>query len=1244
MTGARFLLQKLETLILIFVPLLSLQANAVRETLSLNGSWQFVKVESLDSAPPGSGWSTIEVPGTVQGHNYERAWFRRSFNAPESWNGKRILLRFGGVKFDSRVFINDARTGGCFNGYDAFDLDITDHVRFGAENDLLVGVQDWTALFAGDKLALPAKADWTALRRIPRDRVLAPIGGRFDLYGIWDDVDLEAAPPVHVAGCFVRPSVGRQRLSIDAAVANKSAAEFSGRIEARIYPFSDPGGAALPTSSAAPVKIPAAQVKTIRLEIENPGLKFWWPHEPNLYILEIRVGDDVHRERFGWREFRAENGDFFLNGVQVHLLGRSWWPYDVPNTDEAITAKIKMLKENHVNFFRTHTQPWPRRWYELADELGLMMMPEAAIFTDDETYRIDDPAFWNHYSEHLSSMVRNLRNHPSIVMWSLENEFCGVRAKRNPTAETNLARMGGIVKDLDDTRPIVFESDGDPAGAADVIGLHYPNEFPERRLWPNDAFWMDSPNGSRRDKMFWPTPEFLWDRSKPLYIGEFLWVPDEAPTTASLFFGDLAYTDPRPYHFKAIAEAWRMQILAYRHYGVSGFAPWGYDYIKPDGERRPVLLAQTDMFCPLAAFIREHDNRFFAGETVARTVELFNDTTSAAAARLVWELLKNNEPVASGELAVDLPAGAHKEQILDLPMPSVAGRTALSLRLTLLMQGDARFRQDWPVDVFPKHTWNLPDVSLFLYDPQDSLASDFQQANVRFTPLDTLDQWPGDGILVIGAQSSPIQPGAQTPVIATPGKQFQTLSQKVAKGGRVLVLAQTPDTAGCLPVRLTSLSSTMAFAQQPSHPVLAGFMPEDFRWWRGDHLVTRCEPARPPRGGAQALIVTGSDQGIAHAPLLELPDGNGFWLVCQLLVAEKLDSEPVASQLLEQMLTYLGAYKAPTTGTAFVGTPALNDRLNELGLNFERLADWSSLSASTTRLLVLQADGATVAEHAAQLFSFLEQGGNVVLHRPSAADFQQIRTSLNVPLEFLASRGPVSRAEGEHPFIETLVREDLHWIEERPAFSRAAPPRAGDMAEALFVSAAKDSSAKSCLALTSPPALVSVPVGKGWLVVNAIRWDEPGANALRAGRFACSLLAALGGRFCVPAPVTVLEAEAMQPNPGIGAFTRAQDHVLMGANGYVEQAVKIAEPGSYRLGLHAKGTPVDGVFSIMAVQLDGNELGRVECASPSWSVFELLADLPAGDHVFRFAFINDARRPNEDRNLWLDRVEIAPGP
>lgn len=1239
MKNGDVLLKQLQALILILVSLVSLPSSAARDSLSLNGAWQFVKVQSLDSAPPASGWLDVEVPGTLQGHNYERAWFRRSFEAPESWQGQRVLLRFGGIKFDSRVFVNDIPAGGCFNGYDAFELDITDHVRLGARNELRVGVHDWTALFTGEKVTLPAKGDWTAIRRIPRDRVLAPIGGRYDFYGIWDGVDIVAAPPVHVTDCFVRSSVSRQRLGIETSIANKTPSGFSGTLEARIFPFSAPDGAPLPASGATPVEIPASAAKTFTLEIDRPDLKLWWPHDPVLYILELRVGDDIHRERFGFREFNAVKGDFFLNGVNIHLLGRSWWPYDVPNTDEPITAKIKMLKENHVNFFRTHTQPWPRRWYELADELGLLMMPEGALFTDDEVYRIDDPLFWDHYSEHLESMVRNLRNHPSIVMWSLENEFCGVRAKRNPDAETNLTRMAGVVKGLDDTRPVMFESDGNPGGAADVIGIHYPNEYPERRIWPNDAFWMNEPNISRKDKMFWPQPEFLWDRTKPLFIGEFLWVPDESPTTATLFFGDLAYTDPRPFHFKAKAEAWRMQILAYRHYGVSGFAPWGYDYIKPDGERRPVIDAQRDMFRPLASFILEHDSRFFAGETVPRTVCLFNDTLAPVSARLVWELRRDNTAIASGDLAIDLAAGEHNEQTINIPMPDAVARTPLALRLTFSAEGSDRFQQEWLISVFPRTALSLPEVPLFVYDPQAGIGPVFQRADVKFTSLETMDQWAGNGILIIGSQSSPVQAGGDTPVIAPPGNQYESLSRKVRDGGRVLVLAQSPDTAACLPVRLTALSSSIAFAQRPSHSILQGFESEDFRWWRGDHLVTRYEPARPACGGAQALMVTGSDQGLAHAPLLEIPDGQGLWLVCQLLIAEKIETEPVAAPLLERMIAYLAAHQAPVTGTAFVGTTRLGDCLSQLGLHFEPLTDWSTLSPSTTNLLIMQADGATVEAHAAQLLSFIEQGGNVLLHRPAASDFNRIRSSLSLPLSLQTLGAPVSRAEGEHPLIESLAREDLHWIEERPAFSRAAPPRSRDMAEVQFVPTAKG---PACVALTAPPALVCVPVGKGRLVLNSIRWDEPGANALRAGRFASSLLVALGGRFSVPAPVTVLEAEAMQPNPGIGAFTKKQDHVLFGANGHVEQAVKIAVPGPYRLRLHAKGTPVDGVFSIVAVLLDGNELGRVECASPSWGVFELRADLPEGEHVLRFAFVNDTRRANEDRNLWLDRVEVAP--
>ena len=74
--------------------------------------------------------------------------------------------------------------------------------------------------------------------------------------------------------------------------------------------------------------------------------------------------------------------------------------------------------------------------------------------------------------------------------------------------------------------------------------------------------------------MFWDDRPFRWDRAKPLYIGEYLWMPSRDPAPQTIFFGDEAYRDHQKYQTLAKALAWRMQILAYRHYGVSGHSPW----------------------------------------------------------------------------------------------------------------------------------------------------------------------------------------------------------------------------------------------------------------------------------------------------------------------------------------------------------------------------------------------------------------------------------------------------------------------------------------------------------------------------------------------------------------------------------------------------------------------------------------------------------------------------------------------
>jgi len=102
---------------------------APRDVLDLNGSWEYHIVQDLSPEPPASGWKPFAVPGMLRGHDYQRAWFRRTVTVPAAMRGQRVKLRFGGVKFNSRVLLNGDAVGGCFGGYEPFELDVTARVR-----------------------------------------------------------------------------------------------------------------------------------------------------------------------------------------------------------------------------------------------------------------------------------------------------------------------------------------------------------------------------------------------------------------------------------------------------------------------------------------------------------------------------------------------------------------------------------------------------------------------------------------------------------------------------------------------------------------------------------------------------------------------------------------------------------------------------------------------------------------------------------------------------------------------------------------------------------------------------------------------------------------------------------------------------------------------------------------------------------------------------------------------------------
>jgi len=899
-----------------------------------------------------------------------------------------------------------------------------------------------------------------------------------------------------------------------------------------------------------------------------------------------------------------------------------------------------------------------------------------------------------------------------------------------------------------------------------VIGLHYPNEYPARRLWPNDAYWMDEPSTSWRHNMFWDEEAFLWERVKPLYIGEFLWAPARNPSTDTLFFGDAAYKDFRASHNEAKALSWRMQILAYRHYEVSGISPWTViEHGKLD-ETNPCWVAQRALYRPLAAFIREHDSRFFAGESVARTVDVFNDTmTDEPGVVLAWRLVDGEHVVAEDDRRLDLPAGAHEELELDVPMPLVTERKRFALRLTLHAKGEERFREEWPTAVFPRLEWGaMPEVPLALCDPQGVLRSAWERAGAAFQSLDDVDAWDGDGILVIGpgALASNSEP-PPVPIIGSDEEGGKGLHRKVREGGRVLVLEQTEAASDWLPVRLTRQASTMAFPQAPNHPILRGIPPEDLRWWRGDHRVSAAEPARPILGPGRALIVTGTAQGISHAPLLEIPQGDGAWLMCQLAVVSKLDTEPVAHILLERMLAYLADRARPKGHTVCLGPAQLQAQLDGLNIDWRALGGPGDLRWPDVQLAVMQG---AIAGQAQELTAFLDAGGNVLWHRPAPDDFASVYEALHLPTGMQPYRGPVLRAEGDSDLLEAPAREDLYWLGEHEGWAWSATPLAHDMAEAIFAPAldlsrgqsfeaelevelegkyvavrgeevafstvgnaswnitiaksgphllglvargtpvedvyptvearlddrrlgtlyigSRDGQAFTLAfdaergahrlsvaftndltsptedrnfyldkvavspcpeagmfeALTRPAALVRVPVGKGCLVLNAVRWDEPGRNTLKAQRFIGSLLGALGARFRGRGPVSIIEAETLTPQRGIAHFRAEPGHAYLGSTGYIEGPVNVATAGAYRIALWARGTDAEGVYPIVALSLNDQELGRVECTGETWGVHAILADLPEGEATLRVAFTNDFYQPPDDRNLWIDRIEF----
>ncbi len=442
---------------------------------NLNGVWEFAAGAGADEAPPigRSLGERILVPFPIESalsgimRPMERAWYRRTFRV-DDWLARkqRVLLHFGAVDWEARVWVNGKSVGLHRGGYDAFSFDITDALLPEGEQELVVGVYDPT-----DQGTQPRGK-----------QVRKPVGIWYTpTTGIWQTAWLEPVPPQSIQRLRITPDLDAASVRVEAVVAGEVAGL---EIEATAL---DGGAVVGSARGAGPLVIPLSAAKP------------WSPDRPFLYGLKVQLmarGDvksplDEVESYFGLRKIslgRDARGitRLMLNNAFVFQYGpldQGFWPdglYTAPS-DEALRFDVHAMKQLGFNMVRKHVKIEPSRWYHWCDKLGLLVwqdMPSGDKYIggdDPDIARSEESA--TQYFRELDALIDGLGNHPSIVMWVPFNEGWG---------QFDTARVVQHIREMDPTRLVNNASGWTDRNAGDVIDIHVypgpgaPNPEPDR--------------------------------------------------------------------------------------------------------------------------------------------------------------------------------------------------------------------------------------------------------------------------------------------------------------------------------------------------------------------------------------------------------------------------------------------------------------------------------------------------------------------------------------------------------------------------------------------------------------------------------------------------------------------------------------------------------------------------------------------------------------------------------------------
>jgi len=497
------------------------------------------EVDALPIHTPTQGWDTVfnrpdtsgvTIPATVEqyfwGWNGETfgvagdyagvSWFTTKMFIPHEWEGKRMVMQVGSVRFRAEIFVNRKLAGYDLVNATPFEIDISRYVKAGTENEIAFRITDPNGNFNWKDSQVYTWGDYDT----------NPSHG---FGGITGTVQLQATEKIFIADVFIKNRPNPKEIEVELTVENQSGNIVSNE-KLQMEILETESGKKVYSKESSVSQIPLGK-STYSYLIKFPEAKLWSVDDPNLYQLNIALSDDQTNARFGfrWFEVRTVDGDrqFYLNGKRIVLRSAISWGYWPDNgifpTDEYARKQILSAKQLGLNMLSFHRAIGQTNVMDYADELGLLIWeepggnqyPASKLGSDEPKARF----YVNYRNEKLSRMIRRDRNHPCLVIYNLHNE-----RGANPQAEDY--REMRMAHELDPTRQINYNS-CNGANPEAIPDAHFKLHLRPYDTTFYDVGWYDQHHaggpGVYHDNLYNNPKDYLRysnNRSEIIYWGE----------------------------------------------------------------------------------------------------------------------------------------------------------------------------------------------------------------------------------------------------------------------------------------------------------------------------------------------------------------------------------------------------------------------------------------------------------------------------------------------------------------------------------------------------------------------------------------------------------------------------------------------------------------------------------------------------------------------------------------------------